>query len=57
MEGLAGVTVMETSVGAAGRPPVTVREVKPETVPDVAVIVAVPAGPELGEVARPVALI
>jgi len=38
-------------------PPVTFRDVEPETVPDVAVIVAVPAGPELGELARPVALI
>ena len=45
MDGAAGVTAIETSVGA-----VTVSEAVPETAPDVAVMVLVPAATE---VARP----
>ena len=37
IEGLAGLTVIETSVGGA-----TVREVEPEIPPDLAMIVVVP---------------
>jgi hypothetical protein len=52
MLGCAGVTVRETSVA-----PVTVRAVDPDMLPDVAVIVVVPAATEAAKPLEPDALL
>ncbi len=52
MLGLPGVTAMDTKVAA-----VTVRVVEPDTLPDVAVIVVVPAAIDVARPLEPTALL